>query len=94
MPTEVMPRQKKQASRSVSSPAIGSRLKKSEWTISFSRGFDAPVALRPTVSTRVTVASMRHSRSTPWPTIPVAPNITTFIICNPQPPTRKPLAAL
>src|SRR4051794_31241627 len=85
MPTEVMPRQKKHASRPVSSPAIGSRLKKSEWTISFSRGFEAPLALRPTVSTRVTVGSRRHSRSTPCPTMPVAPKMTTFIVLLPRP---------
>src|SRR4051794_1883906 len=39
----------------------------------------SPVGLRPTLSTRVTSPSRRHSRSTPCPTIPVAPKIMIFI---------------
>jgi len=37
------------------------------------------IALRPTASTASTPASRRHSRSTPCPTMPLAPNRIIFI---------------
>src|SRR3984893_1819827 len=48
-------------------------------TISRSLAFCTPVGLRPTASTVSTPGSIRHSRSTPCPTMPVAPNRMTFI---------------
>src|SRR3954470_6721696 len=41
--------------------------------MSFSFGWVAPLAVRPIATTSSTLGASRHSRSTPWPTIPVAP---------------------
>src|SRR5262245_20761053 len=54
----------------------------SRTTRSRSFGSVMPVAVRPTAITRATSAACRHSRSTPWPTIPVAPKIIVFIGCT------------
>src|SRR5215471_9911837 len=77
MPAEVIPRQKKHASKPVSSCAIEAYSCRSLWTRSRSFGLLTPVALRPIATTRVTSAARRHSRSTPCPTMPVAPKINT-----------------
>src|SRR5262249_28436017 len=80
MPADEMPRQKKDASKSVSCDSIASQRDMSAFTTSRSFACRAPVALRPTVCTSVTSGSSRHSRSTPCPTMPVAPNSSTFTI--------------
>src|SRR6185369_5261010 len=41
-------------------------------------GCVSPVGRRTTLTTRLTSGSSRHSRSTPRPTIPVAPKTMTF----------------
>src|SRR3954469_1090396 len=46
---------------------------------SVSLGRVTPVGRRTTLTTRFTSASSRHSSSTPCPTMPVAPNRTTFM---------------
>src|SRR6476619_66256 len=46
--------------------------------ISLSLGWDRPLALRLTASTELTRGESSHSSSTPEPTMPVAPNSTTF----------------
>src|ERR1039458_2171340 len=51
----------------------------SRCSISRSLGLRVPVAVRPTVTTRSTSRSSRHSRRIPCPTIPVAPKISTFM---------------
>src|SRR5580692_9294586 len=85
MPTELTPRQKKQASKPVSSDSIAEKSRKLSCRISRSLALLCPVGLRPTASTLSTPGSSRHSRSTPCPTIPVAPNRMTFI----DPPSRR-----
>jgi hypothetical protein len=79
IPAEDTPRQKKQASYPASRSSTGVRSPRSGWTISSSFGSCRPVGVRPTVRTRSTSGSSRHSRSTPCPTIPVAPNTITFM---------------
>ena len=48
-------------------------------TISRSLGSRMPVAGAPQRDDQLDLGSRRHSSSTPWPTIPVAPKIRTFI---------------
>src|ERR1700720_2939641 len=79
MPTEETPRQKKQASKPASWDSRPEKSKKLPCRISVSLAWCCPVGLRPTASTLSTSASSRHSRRQPCPTIPVAPNRTTFI---------------
>src|SRR5262245_44068201 len=52
---------------------------KSSCTISRSLSCRWPVVVRPMVRTCSMSWSSRHSRKTPWPTIPVAPKRMTFI---------------
>src|SRR5258705_13734867 len=79
MPTEETPRQKKQASYPLSWDSIAEKSVKLSCRISCSLACCTPVGLRPTTSTRSTPASTRHSRNTPCPTMPVAPNRMTFM---------------
>src|ERR1044071_1700623 len=83
MPTDVTPRHQKHAS------ASSSRLeksRKSRCTISRSFGCVLPLAERNTANTSVTSGSPRHSRRTPWPTMPVAPKRMIFIRDRDQTP--------
>jgi len=57
--------------------AVKSR--KSECAISRSLGCSTPALLRPTTRTDATSEPSRHSMSAPWPTIPEAPKMTTFM---------------
>ena len=79
MPLDETPRQKKHASKPVSSSSISAYADKSMRTISFNFGSRTPVAARPMVTATLTSGSRRHSRKTPWPTIPVAPNTSILI---------------
>src|ERR1700722_19581860 len=79
MPTEETPRQKKQASYPASWDSRAEKSKKLSCRISRSLAWRRPLGLRPTTSTLSTSGSSRHSRSTPCPTMPVAPNRMTFI---------------
>src|SRR5437773_963044 len=79
MPAEDTPRQKKQASKPVSRASMVDRSSRCRCTISRSLVCVCPVALRPTESTVCTRGSSRHSRRTPCPTMPVAPNRITFM---------------
>jgi hypothetical protein len=65
--------------RSRARASAAERSRGSRCTNSRSFGCRVPVALRPTARTRSTPGSRRHSRSTPCPTMPVAPNRITFI---------------
>src|SRR6266511_911513 len=82
MPTEETPRQKKHASPAASSPSSPARSAGSARTTSRSFSCLCPVALRPIARTRSTSGASRHSRSTPCPTIPVAPKRTILIPCH------------
>src|ERR1700678_1304890 len=77
MPAEETPRQKKQASKPESWFSMGEKSRKSLWTSSRSFGCCCPVGLRTTATTISTSGSSRHSRRTPWPTMPVAPKRRT-----------------
>src|SRR5579884_3801603 len=77
MPAEETPRQKKQASYPDSSAPTASYRVRSGRTSSLSFPWVCPVGRRPTESTRSTSGSRRHSRRTPCPIMPVAPNRTT-----------------
>src|SRR6185312_2609390 len=79
MPIEETPRQKKQASYPANWDSIFEKSVKSSCRTSRSLACRTPVGLRPTASTSVTPASMRHSRRTPCPTMPVAPNRMAFM---------------
>src|SRR3984893_13298359 len=86
MPTEETPRQKKQASYPVNCDSIAEKSVKLSWMISRSLAWRCPLGLRPTDSTLSMPGSSRHSRNTPCPTMPVAPNKMTFIRF---PPSRR-----
>src|SRR5450432_1306480 len=83
MPLDETPRQKKHASRPRSPPSSRSSSKRSPVMSSSILGCCIPSGVRPTQTICETESSRRHSRNTPWPTIPVAPNRTTLI------PTRR-----
>ena len=78
MPTEETPRQKKQASYPANSDSIAEKSMKSSCMISRSLACCWPVGLRPTASTLYAGVD-RHSRNTPCPTIPVAPNRMIYV---------------
>ena len=63
--------------------ASGEKSEKSEWTATRSFGCSTASGARTTASTLSTRSSSRHSRSTPWPIMPEAPNSTTFIATCP-----------
>src|SRR4051794_12327956 len=83
MPAELTPRQNRHASTPANRSAIAEKSEKSAWTTSTSLGSRVPPGARTTEITWSTSAARRHSRSTPWPTIPLAPNNRTF-----TPPAR------
>src|SRR5215510_13464360 len=78
MPAEETPRQKKQASTPPSSASIAEKSEKSEWTISRSFSCAALEGRRTIERTLCTSTPCKHSRSTPCPTMPLAPKRTTF----------------
>src|SRR5260370_12164306 len=79
MPIEETPRQKKQASYPAGCDSMAEKAVKSSCRISLSLACVRPVGRRPTTSTRSMPGSIRHSRKTPCPTMPVAPNRMTFM---------------
>src|SRR5580700_3185803 len=98
MPATDTPRQKKHASKLESCCSMLEKSRKLSWISSRSFASCFPVALRTTVTTLSTSGSIRHSRKTPCPTIPVAPKSTTRMsslepvrgaIINPMPATQK-----
>src|SRR5271170_7768273 len=77
-----MPRQKKHASYPDHSGSSAEKSKKLAWRRSRSLGCCCSMELRPITSTEMTSGSSRHSRSTPCPTMPVAPKTMTFMTCG------------
>ena len=83
IPTADTPRQKKQASQPEAPVSIRrERSDRSCCTISRSLSCCGRLALRTIARTLSTSGSSRHSRRTPYPTIPVAPKRTTFMIVS------------